>query len=110
MEGDTQEEVPSIDTMRLPSEDGKVILVKIFSTLNLFGGSGIIRVEFDTGAISTCNPHTSDFVELKMNKSPRNIKVISKGLQIEGTGIVEYTVEENIWNKITLRVWAFYVT
>ena len=62
------------------------------------------------GATSACNPHKSDFVELKMKINPKKLKGISEVLKIEGIVTVEYTIYHNREDKITLRVPEFYVT
>ena len=47
---------------------------------------------FDTGAIYSCYPNKAYFVNLEDKILSRKLKVIAKGLDISGLGIVEYSV------------------
>ena len=44
------------------------------------------------GANSECNPHKSEFFELKMKINPKKLKGIYEVLKIEGIGTVEYKI------------------
>ena len=48
-------------------------------------------------------------MNLEEKASPRNIKVIAKGLAIYGFGIVEYSIRSEIGRMIALRDQAYYV-
>ena len=48
-------------------------------------------------------------MKLEEKKFPRNLKVIAKGLEISGFGIVEYYVRSESGRMIALRDQAYYV-
>ena len=50
-----------------------------------------ISVIFDTGATYLCSSDKGDFMELEDKISLINLKGVSKGLEIYGFGIVEYS-------------------
>ena len=64
---------------------------------------------FDTGDNYSCSSNKLDFVNLEEKTPPRNIKGISKGLEISGFGIVEYYVRSESGRIIALRDQAYYV-
>ena len=66
-------------------------------------------VIFDTGATYSCSSNKGDFVKLEEKKLPRKIKGISRGLEIYGFGIVEYSVRSEIGRMIALRAQSHYV-
>ena len=68
-----------------------------------------VSVIFDTGAAYSCSSNKEDFVKLEDRKFPRRLKVIAKGLEISGFGIVEYSVRSESGSMIALRDQAYYV-
>ena len=48
-----------------------------------------VSVIFDTVDTYSCSSNKGDFVKLEEKKFPRNLKGISKGLEIYGFGIIE---------------------
>ena len=50
-----------------------------------------------------------DFVKLEDKMFPINIKVISKGLEIPGFGVIKYSVNSESGCKIALQDQAHYV-
>ena len=61
-----------------------------------------VSVIFDTGATYSCSSNKGDFVEFEKKMFPRKLKVISKGLEISGFGIVEYYVRSESGHMIAL--------
>ena len=62
----------------------------------------------DTVATYSCSSNKGDFVKLEEKTFPRNIKGISKGLEIYGFGIVEYSVRSESGRMIALQAQAYY--
>ena len=50
-----------------------------------------------------------DFVNIEYKTFPRKLKVIEKGMEISGFGIVEYSVRSDSGCMIALRDQAYYV-
>ena len=50
-----------------------------------------VSVIFDTGYIYSCSLNKGYFVALEKKMFPRNIKDISKDLEIYGFGVVKYS-------------------
>ena len=68
-----------------------------------------VSVIFDTGNTYSCSSNKGDFVKLEEKKFPRNLKGVSKGLDISGIGIVKYSVRSESGSMIALRAQAYYV-
>ena len=68
-----------------------------------------ISVIFDTVATYSCSSNKADFVNLEEKKFPRKFKGISKGLEISGFGLVEYSVISESGRMVALRAQAYYV-
>ena len=68
-----------------------------------------VLVIFDTEDTSSCSSNKLDFVELEDKMFQRNIKVIAKGLEISGFGIVEDSVRSEIGHMLALWARAYYV-
>ena len=51
-----------------------------------------VSVIFDNKEIYSCSYKKGDFLELEQNMLPRNIKGISKGLEISGFSVFDYSV------------------
>ena len=62
-----------------------------------------VSVIFDTGATYSCSSNKGDFVKLEGKKFPRKLKGITKGLEISGFGIVEYSFRSESGRMIELR-------
>ena len=68
-----------------------------------------VSVIFDTVVTYSCSSNKDNVLKLEEKTSPRNLKVISKGLEIYGFGVVEYSVRSEIGRMIALRNQAYYV-
>ena len=68
-----------------------------------------VSVIFDTGATFPYSSNKGDFVKLEEKKFPRNIKGISKGREISGFRIVEYSVRSESGRMIVLLDQAYCV-
>ena len=69
-----------------------------------------VSVIFDIGDTYSCSSNKGDFLKLEEKKFPRNLKGISKGLDISGFGIVEYSVRSESGLMIALWYQSYYVT
>ena len=78
------------------------IINKLISS-NFMGMVISVSVIFDTGATYSCYYNKGDFVKLEDKKFPINLKVIEKGLEISGFGIVEYSVRSESGRMIAIR-------
>ena len=88
---------------------GLVNRIKKLISSNFTGMMRSVSVIFDTVATYSCSSNKLDFVNLEEKTSPRNIKGISKGLEISGFGIVGYYVRSENGRVIALRAQAYYV-
>ena len=68
-----------------------------------------VSVIFDTGATYSCSSNRGDFVKLEEKIPPQNLKVIAKGLDISGFGIVQYSIRSEGGRMIVLWDQAYYV-
>ena len=68
-----------------------------------------VSVIFDTRATYSCYSKNGAFVKLEEKTFPRNIRGISKGLEIPGLGIVEYYIRSESERMIELWDQAYYV-
>ena len=68
-----------------------------------------VSVIFDTGATYSCFYNKLGFVKLEEKIFPRKLKGISKGLDIYGFGIVEYSVRSESGSMIALQAQAYFV-
>ena len=66
-----------------------------------------VSVIFENGATYSCYSNKEDFADLEDNMSPRNLKGISKGLNISGFGIVKYSVRSESGRMVLLRSQAY---
>ena len=73
------------------------------------GMVSLVSVIFDTGATYSCSVNKEYFVKLEDNMIPRNIKGISKGLDISVFGIVKYSAMSESGRIIALRDKVYYV-
>ena len=64
---------------------------------------------FDTGATYSCSSNKRYFVDLEKKMFPRNLKGISKGLDIYGFGIIDYYISIEIGPMIALRYQLYYI-
>ena len=62
-----------------------------------------VSVIFETGYTYTYSSNKASFVKLEEKISPRNIKVIAKGLEVYGFGIVKYSVKNKSGYMIALQ-------
>ena len=76
---------------------------------NFMGMMSSVSVIFDTGAIYSCSSNKGDFLKLEDKTFPRNLKCISKGLEISGFGIVEYSIRSKSGPMIEVRAQEYYV-
>ena len=67
-----------------------------------------VSVIFDTGYTYSYFSNKGDFVKLEEKKFPIKLKGISKGLEISGFGIVEYSVRDESGRIIVLQDQAYY--
>ena len=65
-----------------------------------------VSVIFDTGDTYSCYSNKGDFVKIEEDKL---LKVLSKGLEIYGFWIVEYSVRSESGRMISLRYQEYYV-
>ena len=84
-------------------------LIKKLISSNFMGMVSSVSVIFDTGANYSGPSDKGYFLKLEEKKPPINIKGISKGLEISGFGIVEYSVRSESGRMIVLRAQAYYV-
>ena len=77
--------------------------IKKLVSSNFMGMVRSVSVIFDTGATYSCSSNKGDFVKLEEKKFRRKLKGISKGLEISGFGIVEYSVRSESGSMIALR-------
>ena len=68
-----------------------------------------VSIIFDTGATYLCYSNKGYFVKLEEKTFPRNLKGISKGLEISGFWIVEYSIRSESGCMIALQDQAYYV-
>ena len=69
-----------------------------------------VSVIFYTGATYSCYSNKRDFVNIEEKKFQINIKVIAKGLEIYGFGIVKYYIRSESGRMIEIRDQAYYVS
>ena len=69
-----------------------------------------VSVIFDTGYTYSFYSNKGYFVKLEEKAFPRKLKGISKGLEIYGFDIVEYSVRSESGRMIALRDQAYCVT
>ena len=93
----------SAATVGLGYRINKLVFSKFMGMVSSFS------VIFDTGANHSRSSDKGYFVKLEEKKPPRNIKGISKGLEISGFGIVEYSVRSESGHIISLQAQAYYV-
>ena len=67
------------------------IINKLVSS-SFMGMVSSVSVNFDTGDTYSCSSNKGDFVKLEEKTFPRNLKGISKVLEISEFRIVEYSV------------------
>ena len=65
--------------------------VKKLISSNFMGTVSSVSVIFDTGDTYSCSSNKGHFAKLEEKKLPRQLKGISKGLEISGFGVVEYS-------------------
>ena len=64
--------------------------IKKLVSSNFMGMMRSVSLIFDTRSSYLCSSNRVNFVELVENKSPRNIKVVSKVLEVTAFIIVDY--------------------
>ena len=62
-----------------------------------------VSLIFYNGATYSCSYNKGDFLKLEDKTFPRNLKDIAKGLEISGSGIVEYSVRSESGCMVALR-------
>ena len=76
--------------------------IKNLVSSNFMGMVSSVSVIFDNGATYSCSSNKVDLVNLKEKTFSRELKVIAKGLEISGFGIVEYSIRSEIGRMIAL--------
>ena len=87
----------------------KVLFTAPFKSASVMDSNSRFSVIWDTGASISISPAKSDFIELKQCKNKSTLQGISKGLKVEGEGIVEWQVLDANGRVRNLQVKALYV-
>ena len=103
------QEYEAIDPTIFAATTGLEDTIKKLVSSNSIGVVSSVSVIFVAGATYSCSSNKGDFVDLEEKTPPRNLKGISKGLDIYRFGIVKYSFRSERGRMIALRDQAYYV-
>ena len=103
------QEDESIDTTTLSTTTGLGYRIKNLVSSNFMFIVISVLVIFDTRATYSCSSNNGDCVELEDNILFRNIKAITKSLDISGSRVVKYSVRSESGCMIAFQSQEYYV-
>ena len=103
------QEYGAIDTTIFAATVGLGHRINNLVSSNFMGMVSSFSVIFTTGDTYSCCSNKGDFMNLEEKILPINIKVIAKGLEISGSGIVKYSIRSESGRMIALQDQAYYV-